>query len=346
MRRELPEKPYELVPFSPEAPDRQGPIGGHDRVTVVPDRLSGWLELELVTLRPVQVASGLTDFVTTGPGQERLALREVSVPKQDPRDPTRQKRTVLLPGSSLKGAVRSLVEALSASCIPVVNPRVRPFLPRRLGRCTDPKQLCPACRLFGAQDYQGQVGFADAEVPQGSLQFLGTPLLWAPARSRGRELPQRYLQGREAVGRKFYQHGQIAQGPDPRVVVKPNVTMPVRVFVENLSPGELGLLLAALGQHPQHPFPLKVGAGKPVGMGSIEVRLKAVVLLADRAGLERGGRLGRASRRLEGASLSRQVQAWVQAAEQARLLSADRLAAVALVLNRANLNRPSPSGPY
>jgi len=328
------EKPYSFVDFPSGSIQREKPAG-YDQS--VPDRLSGWFEVELFTLRPVQVASGITDFIRTQSG-ERLALTNVVVQKTMP----------VLPGSSLKGAIRSLLEAICASCIPLTNPRVRPYVPRRLGRCTDQEKLCPACRLFGTQDYQGQVAFEDATAPGASLQLIGTPLLWTPARSRGRGLPSRYLEGNEAKGRKFYRHGQLAQGPDPRVVIKEGVTINTRISFNNLTEADLGLLVSALGNHPEHQFPIKIGAGKPVGMGSVEIRLKAAVLLKGKTAIKAVGRLGSAAERLEGGNLQVKVKQWTLVAEQGKqpLLLKDQLEELAGILRREELNSPSPSGAY
>lgn len=328
------EKPYDFVDFPSVSVQREEPAG-HEQTA--PDRVSGWFEAELFTLRPVQVASGITDFIRTQSG-ERLALSNV----------VGQKTVPALPGSSLKGAIRSLLEAICASCVPLANPRVRPYMPRRLGRCTDPQRLCPACRLFGAQDYQGQVAFEDATAPGASLQLIGTPLLWTPARSRGRGLPPRYLKGNEARGRKFYRHGQLAQGPDPRVVIKEGITINTRISFDNLTEAELGLLVSALGNHPQHQFLIKVGAGKPVGMGSVEIRLKAAVLLKGKAAIKAAGRLGSGSERLEGTNLKDRLKQWTLAAEQGKqpLLLKDQLEKLAGILRREELTNPSPSGAY
>lgn len=335
MRKDFPtEKPYGFVDF-PQGPVQREKPAGHDQIAI--NRFSGWLEVEFLALRPVQVASGITDFIRTQSG-ERLALTNVVV----------QKTVPVLPGSSLKGAIRSLLEAICASCVLLANPRVRPYLPRRLGRCADPEKLCPACRLFGAQDYQGQVSFEDATVPGTSLQLIGTPLLWAPARSRGRGLPPRYLERNEARGRKFYRHGQLAQGLDPRVAIREGATIYTRVYFDNLTEADLGLIISALGNHPQHRFPIKVGAGKPVGMGSIEVRLKAAVLLQGKTAIKTAGRLGNTVERLDGSNLQAKVNQWTLAAEQGKqpLLLKDQLEELAGILRREDINKPSPSGAY
>ncbi|MCX7977363.1 MAG: RAMP superfamily CRISPR-associated protein, partial [Bellilinea sp.] len=150
-------------------------------------------------------------------------------------------RVPVLPGSSLKGALRSLVEAISPSCVAVNSGATRFAIPRPLSRCAQVERLCPACRLFGMSgaghdNYLGQVSIEDARLmpAQGELALVRTPLLWAPARGKG-GLPQRYLRGREAAGRKVYFPSKPATGPDARVVFKTGSVLRTRVHFENLS---------------------------------------------------------------------------------------------------------------
>jgi len=340
MKPTSPELPYELVEFPSDSGAGRRSVGGHHRLAGDADRISGRLELELKTLRPVQVASGRTDFVKPAGGREQLALREVSILKYGSGTPPQPQRVPVLPGSSLKGVVRSLVEIISPSCMMVMDFRVRKVLPRGLGRCAEPGSLCPACRLFGTQDYQGQVGFVDAEVPPDSLQLLGTPMLWTPARSRGRNLPSGYLKNGRARGRKVYRHSLLAKGPDPRVAIKPGVNIPAQLFLENLVPEEMGLLLAALGLHPGYKFPIKIGAGKPVGMGSIEVSLKRVQVFRGPLSLKQSGRWGGSRQKLSSSELQEHVRAWIRTAEETKLLLPRSLAALAEVLSMDNLDQP------
>lgn len=338
-------KPFQLVSLPKGQPQRS--IGvGHDRAQR--NSFSGWLDVQLLTLRPLQVATGITDFVRTSRG-EQLMLTQCAIDRIDLDNPDRLISTTVLPGSSLKGAVRSLVEALSGSCVLTVGRLTRAARPSRLTSCNKASALCPACRLFGAQDYQGQVSLADAIVPPGSLAVIGTPLLWAPARSRGRGLPPLYLARGEIKGRKLYEHRQVTSGPDPRMVIKENVIIPLRINITNLTRAELGLLLTALGQHPQYPFCIKLGGGKPVGLGSVEVRVKTVALLSGGEVFKRAGRLGKAidkAERLEGAVLTERIAEWVRAAETEKVLLSEQLREVAQVLHRDNLKRPAPRGLY
>jgi CRISPR/Cas system CSM-associated protein Csm3 (group 7 of RAMP superfamily) len=344
-RDEPPPKPYQLIPFAAGQPRREKPAG-HDRA--FEQRLTGWLEIELEALTPVHVASGITDFVKAG-GRRQLALVQVSIDRFHDDEPYRVISKAILPGSSIKGAIRSLAEALSPSCLLVLGRSTRSAAPRRLAACGGARSLCPVCRLFGTQDYQGQLSFEDAIVPDGALSLLGTPLLWQPARSQGRGLPGRYLARNEAKGRKLYEHREPATGPDPRLAIKEGTRIPLRLNFSNLAGAELGLLMTALGQHPDSPFFVKLGAGKPVGLGSIGVRIKTVVLASGAGAVKRAGRIGRArdvGERLESRGLVEQIKKWTEEAQEEEILLASQLKAVAQALRRENLHVAAPTGLY
>lgn len=246
----------EALRFRPVARTRRA---GRLHHTFARELETGSLECDLVLLRPVQVAAGLLDFVRGDRSGEQIASLQAMVTRQG-------QRVYALPGSSLKGAIRSLAEAVSYSCLSIAGGTVRQQVPTQLRRCTRLDELCPACRLFGMtgvrhQNYMGCVHVADVLLPPGGrVVITRTPLLWAPARSR-RGLPGRYLKGRYVRGRKFYFHGRAAAGPDARVALDAGQTLRALIHFDNLSPALLGVLLTALGLNPEHPFPIKVGAG-------------------------------------------------------------------------------------
>jgi len=329
------EKPYDFVPFPKGRPNReQG--AGQDKLN--PCLLSGTLELTLRTLTPVHVGSGYSDFIKAG-NQEYLAALQASKPI---REEGTTRRRYLIPGSSLKGAVRSIVEAITRSCIRITQSRHRPYIPQGYGGCMSVNDLCIACRLFGAQDYQGHVSFEDAVAPKGSLVLLGTPLLWTPARG-GRGLPPRYLQGNQARGRKFYRHARPPSGVDPRACIKSGAELPLRIHFLNLSEAELGVLLTALGLHPDHPFPIKLGGGKPVGLGSVQIILNRVTLLQGVDALKATGRLGQ-SQTLVGDALDKFTTRCAQAADE--LIDNDALGKLKTILKEAGLQETAPADPY
>ncbi|MFN3690258.1 MAG: RAMP superfamily CRISPR-associated protein [Fimbriimonadales bacterium] len=330
------EKPYEFVGFPNKRPERKKGIG-QDRIQR--NLLSGTLELTMATLTPVHVGSGYTDFVKAG-DKEHLAALQVS---KRVRDNQTLRRRYLIPGSSIKGAIRSLVEAITPSCVRVVQGKYRAYLPNGYGSCTQEDELCLACRLFGAQDYQGHVSFEDAVAPPGSLVLLGTPLLWTPARGM-RGLPPSYLESQgKAKGRKFYPHAKPAQGTDARTCIKTGAELPLRIHFINLSEAELGVLLTALGLHPQHPFPIKLGGGKPVGLGSVKLTLNTLHLLQGAQAVQQTGRLGQATI-FNGASLQQQVEVYINRANE--LLDSAALKELASVLAKEGLNNTAPADPY
>jgi len=332
------EKPYDFVPFPKRRPDREKGAG-QDKLN--PRLLSGTLELMLRTLTPVHVGLGYSDFIKAG-NQEYLAALQASKPVRED-DTTR--RRYLIPGSSIKGAVRSIVEAITRSCIRITQGRHRPYIPQGYGGCMSVDDLCIACRLFGAQDYQGHVSFEDAVAPKGSLVLLGTPLLWTPARG-GRGLPPRYLDRDRAKGRKFYRHARPPSGADPRACIKSGAELPLRIHFLNLSEAELGILLTALGLHPSHPFPIKLGGGKPVGLGSVQVVCQRITLLQGADALKATGRLGQ-SQTLVGDALDKFTTRCAQAADKLdKLIDGDALGALESILYKAGLEETAPADPY
>jgi len=333
------EKPYDFVPFPKRRPNREKGAG-QDKLN--PCLLSGTLELTLHTLTPVHVGLGYSDFIKTG-NQEYFAALQASKPV---READAVRRRYLIPGSSIKGAVRSIVEAITCSCIRITQDRTqgrhRPYIPQGYSGCMSVNDLCIACRLFGAQDYQGHVSFEDAVAPKGSLVSLRTPLLWTPARG-GHGLPPRYLQGNQARGRKFYRHARPPTGADPRACIKSGAELPLRIHFLNLSEAELGILLTALGQHPDHRFPIKLGGGKPVGLGSMQIILNRVTLLQGADALKATGRLGQAHT-LVGSDLNAFLQRCANAANA--LIDNDALGELKTILDEAGLRETAPADPY
>jgi len=237
-------KPYDFVPFAPQV-KRQAPVGHHRYL-----HLSGTLRARLIARSPVHVASGLL------------------TQSRDPRYPLikahfRVNGTPVIPGTSLKGCMRSIVEAISPSSVSITR---APQLPRDLKASDKPERLDVAQRIFGALGYQGQIRISDAALDRGQTTIQGTPQLFAP-----RPKAPVYLDARGQLrGRKFYMHGRPASGDLPLEVCPVESTFTFRLDFENLTPGELGLILIALGLGEPRWHP-KLGGGKPACLGTIEV---------------------------------------------------------------------------
>jgi len=235
-------KPYDFVPLPAGKPERRQPAGHH---RYRPGTLSGTLEAVIVARSPVHVASGILEQI---PSDRQYPLvkghfRTGGVPA--------------IPATSLKGCIRSIVEAISRSAVQVrrANPPPR-----------SAEELDVAQRIFGALGYQGLARFADAPLREGKVVTVPTPQLFRP-RPKARDT---YFDGPTPRGRKFYMHGKLAQGNLPLEACAVGSRFALRLDFSNLTPGELGLILIALGLGEPRLWP-KLGGGKPACLGTIEV---------------------------------------------------------------------------
>jgi CRISPR/Cas system CSM-associated protein Csm3 (group 7 of RAMP superfamily) len=241
-------KPYGFVSVTRERVPRQRPAG-HDDFEA--DLVSGTIVGVITALTPVHVASGQIEL--TGKPEPPLVKAHVRVGDRP-----------VIPGSSLKGSIRSIVEAISASCIRITRAR-RDQQPKEAVACQKLDQLCVACRMFGALGYQGQVRFSDAVLRGNRTEIIQVPPLYTP-----RPQARLYYEGGQIKGRKFYRHGKLAQGNVPIEVCPAGSRFDFSVQFDNLTPAELGLLLIALGQGESRLHP-KLGGGKPACCGTVEI---------------------------------------------------------------------------
>jgi hypothetical protein len=251
-------KPYGFVPLPEGRIERKKPAG---HATYQDGTVSGALHGVLVARTPIHVASG------------QLGTRD------DPRHPlvkahVRSAGQPVVPASSLKGCIRSIVEAITPSCVRITRAR-RDQLPRQVQGCSRKEELCPACRMFGSLGYQGLVRFSDAVLTEGETEISAAPSLYAP---RGRE--RRYYRGQKVAGRKFYHHGEPATGDVPLEVCPVDSRLEFTLHFDNLRPSELGVLLLALGQGEPRLYP-KLGGAKPVCRGSAAVEVTRLEVFED-----------------------------------------------------------------
>ena len=254
------ERPF--VPIEPLGPeDRQPPLG-HERYH--PDAVSGRLDLTLIVATPLHVSSG------------RVRLRRGEHPPLV-REMTRVNGKPCIPASTLKGVVRSVVEAITRSCVRVTDVHSKKGKWQKYGvqypsgtqGCKNPENLCLACRMFGALGFEGHIRFSDAVLTSGSLGIARMPPLWEPARKGAAP----YMRGKHPMGRKFYRHGQPAtQANTPVEILTPKSQLSFSVRFENLTPAEVGVLLTALGLG-KPALVLKIGGGKTACYGSAFVQL-------------------------------------------------------------------------
>lgn len=312
-------KPFEYVPFAERV--EKSPPSGHHRYD--PDRLTGYLSGEIVVLTPLHVASG------------GIELTEQAAPQFARQSPlikafVRSGGLRVIPGSTLKGAVRSVVEAITPSTVGKVDRRTRvpKYLeePRGIRKDQPPEGnlLSPADRMFGVMDYLGPVQFTDAPQIGDAVVLVEQPSLYAP-RTRG-----------PVKGRKFYKHGRPAAGNVPTEAVPEGGRFAWRCDFSNLSEAELGVLLIALGLG-QPALHLKIGGGKPACYGSVRFELAELRLRSDVVGDYLSW---------EGAEAAAEPDQYVQAAmEEQGFVLRSQLQQLAQVLKWPNA-RDCPSGAY
>jgi len=250
-------RPYEFVEIEPLAPGDRKPPTGHEQYH--PHTVSGQLDATLIVATPLHVSSG------------RFKMRRGKKPPLV-KELTRVNGQPCVPASTLKGVVRSVVEAITHSCVRVTRAPTAQ-LPRGAAACRDKDNLCLACRMFGAMGFEGHVRFGDAVLykDKGILSIARMPALYAP-----RDRAGSYSSGGKVKGRKFYQHGQtVTQAKTPVEVLTPESQLGFTVRFENLTPGELGVLLTALGLG-ETELVLKLGGGKPACYGSAIVLLNSL----------------------------------------------------------------------
>ncbi len=253
-------KPFFWIELDREKKPEKSSPPAHDRF----NDWSGRLELEIeVVSEYLYVGSGEFElFTLEGREQAYYAF-------------ARCNGQLVIPGMGIKGAVRSVVEAISNSCVRQTARGER--VPRSHEACKDEKSLCPACRLFGTTGYRGRVHFADAEpVGEVTTDKIKIADLWPP---------------RQTKGRKFYQakpFQRLDMQPEKShrfiEVVPKDSRFRTTLYFENTTNAEMGLLMRAIGldRSQQDPtkivfaFPIKLGGAKPRCLGA--VRLKPVRL--------------------------------------------------------------------
>jgi CRISPR/Cas system CSM-associated protein Csm3 (group 7 of RAMP superfamily) len=237
-----------------------------------------------------------------------------------------------LPGSSLKGVIRSVAEALSGSCLTLPTRLFKGSLsyrsfgkeelykiPYRFEHCSEARNACPACRLFGLlskdEVHLGKVMFSDATAVEKvtSQQMIIEALMEPKPRHRAFYGLQNKLD--TARGRKFYYHrpggarttAQQTQYNKTIEAIVPPARFKFEVEYVNLDEKELALLIFALVLEDQMRH--KVGMGKPVGLGSAQITIaNDSWVKIDRT--VRYTQLGGGTTTLSGEALAAEINQW------------------------------------
>jgi CRISPR/Cas system CSM-associated protein Csm3 (group 7 of RAMP superfamily) len=291
--------PYDFVPIVEDKQPHSSKPAGHDKVS----GKSGLIECTITTLKPIFIPLPMDDKE-----RQRQGLRELV--GHDRRGKPQYHNTYIfntvagvpvIPGSSLKGVIRSVAEAAANSCVTFFekdrNKNYRRYkyeysLPDGFYPCTNVDKLCITCRLFGFQSpekpFQGKVNIYDAKARSGYKNHDRVTLteLLEP-KPHHDAFYALSLGSNRIAGRKFYFHHKqnadilrSTQGPSHlNSTVNPikNAVFDFKVSFTNLTDDEYKLLLYSLfleeeAAEEEAGVRHKIGYGKPAGLGSVRIK--------------------------------------------------------------------------
>ncbi len=227
----------------------------------------------------------------------------------------------ILPGSSLKGMIRNVVETLGNGCLTLfdglyergrINYRLESPEAKAFAHCHENTRLCIACRMFGMLKegsrgvFLGKINIGDACVYAEHVHLykpLYTLALMEPKPHHASFYQDESRQ--HIAGRKYYFHHSPDQEPltESKLVYmagKPanRYIQPLdcetkfhgRIDFTNLEADEFAALLLAvtLEKEMRH----KIGYGKPMGLGSICLVPTELTLVDSAARYTRSGERG------------------------------------------------------
>lgn len=231
---------YEFVSLSDTVRRVERRAARHDRQ--VEGCLSGVLDVRFLAEQPVHVGSGRKRLVDGNPVRGGFA----------------SSGRPGLPGSTIKGVLRSRLEAISDSCI--ITGGSGPHEAFR--QCHHKSaRLCLACAVFGRMSLRSRVAASDFLCAnETGFELQSIPESFSPRRPR------------TLRGRKFAV-GLADPGDQPSMqaveVIPEGAVLCGELRILNLEPAEVGALMAALGASPASR--LKVGGGKAHGLGRLRL---------------------------------------------------------------------------
>ena len=220
-------------------------------------RFSGLLKVRLVTVDPLFIGSGFQDLED---GQfVKQTLTESGKP--------------VIPGSSLKGAVRQICRAVSESCVPKDSCKIN--LPKGTElQCKPEKKAeqdhaCIVCDMFGKMGWCSKVYFSDLIADSGKTASFRAAQQFAPHPDA-----DKYLDADDYHAYKFYKT-KITAVTKPQNdllrAVPPKTVFTGEITYRNLDQQELGLLLFGLGQ--SGTISLKLGGYRNEGFGTVNITI-------------------------------------------------------------------------
>lgn len=214
--------------------------------------LRGKILLRLKTLSPLFIGSGSEDR------EGELLYKTFQ----------RYRDTLAISGSTLKGVLRTISQAVSYSCVDVEG-KLRNDLPFQcVGNCI-------VCRTFGKMGLKGRISFGDFLMASGRTEIIRIPLQMNP-HIENRDI---YYKDGKLRGIKFYRHGEyrlLSNAVIPVEAVQSDGVFEGELIFQEISTTQLELICYSLGLDGS--FQLKVGGNKSGFFGSSIIEVKEAVL--------------------------------------------------------------------
>ena len=218
------------------------------------------IELEIIPDGPILVKSGVESADPTRPDMEFVRIHHSALGRE----------TVYLPGSSLKGVIRSYCEKITRTlgldaCDPTKDSSCGRRLEKKTNSATLYKESCWLCKLFGSTKIASRIRFNDAypikvnddgEIDEG----------FAEATNRTEERTG------VAIDRVL---GSVAVGPFNMEVVT-NGGFATEIWIRNFETWQLGLLGLAFRDLGEGRVP--IGFGKSRGFGQVKAEISKVAV--------------------------------------------------------------------
>lgn len=214
---------------------------------------SGYIDIRIECLTDLYIGSGYRDFKGTGNYLVNETIRSGG--------------RLIIPGSSLKGAVRGIARAVSNSCIPLKNEI----------KCK-PDNYCIVCDIFGMMGKGSKVIFPDFRAEDNAKTAV---------KDLNAQFGPKVGKDGSRDGYKFYATGE--NDYKATSVVKTEVickgsAFSGRIHFSNMTREEMALLSYALtlNEDENQLISMKAGGFKNEGMGELKITVKDCVLSGGR----------------------------------------------------------------
>lgn len=261
-----------------------------------PELLKGTIHCTLEVKTPLFIPNTTGDAFFRNREKRIRAFFSYDIFTSQPEQVNHAPKRPIIPGSSIRGGVRAVFGAASNSCLRVTDVVYRNHVPWNYRSCTGMKSrdgydLCPACSLFGmiggekgGNSYAGRIRVTDA-VPVNEVTYTWRriPQQYGPKIAMCLDRERCHMvemnQYKLIKGRKFYWHHHPKEEPnssgDLVQTIDPGAIFQFDIYFDGVSEMELKQIVAIIRLNGNGAY--KIGAVKPLGFGSVEMRVNRIV---------------------------------------------------------------------